>query len=365
MWRVARVAWRTLRRRRAAALRRVPLQWTDQSSDPVDPDVVAVQPHLLHGAARSLGLTEPPADGVRVQTVRGVVRLTRDSRVYRLTWTAATPQSLILKRVVRRDPGAGFPREVAVYRSGILGQLPPPLYAPRCGNSVAGERGAYELWLEDLHPGTRPLGRAPDELQRVAQALGRLDASAWVADPPPCDLRNLVAARAVAWLSDPGGIAALVPGSALRVRLELLLRDAPLLLDACARLTPVLCHQDATRLNVRIPIAPQDRRIALLDWDVFGWAPLGQELVPLVWPRCEDAPRHRLEADEAWAWRGYLDGVESVRGGLSPGGRQEIRLAYTAALALRYGVQVAKAGHPAVLDLVLRRGEEALGMVRA
>jgi hypothetical protein len=84
------------------------------------------------------------------------------SAVYRVTGTACDrgatkPWSLVLK-ILRgpthgsgpgEDPPTGWDREVRVYRSGLLDDLPAGLVAARC-YGIEERPGAAWLWLEDV-----------------------------------------------------------------------------------------------------------------------------------------------------------------------------------------------------------------------
>ncbi|HVA07256.1 MAG TPA: hypothetical protein VNG12_11000, partial [Acidimicrobiales bacterium] len=109
---------------------------------------------------------------------------------------------------------------------------------------------------------TRPVRRHPADIEEVAVALGRLNGERWVPDLPGCDLRNLLAVRARFWLEDEGWRSALALGSLLRMRLTKFLQASDRLLEVFAGLNQVLCHQDATRLNVRLRRGPGARRVA-------------------------------------------------------------------------------------------------------
>jgi|GEM_PF-5222870 len=353
--------WRVLARPRP-----VTLTPTDDAalSRAADARAPVVHADALAEVGQGLGIALPPAGELTCRLIREGLLASRTKRVYRIAWPvpAAQPSSVILKRI--RFRAASWPREAAMYRSGLLARMPAPLFAPSCLGSSVNPTGDYDLWLEDLAVGTTGLRRRPAAFSDAAFALGLLNAAWPDAAPPPGDWGNLVLARAAEWLSGNGWANGMRPGSGLRARIAAFLDGSDCLLKAFGALETVFCHQDASPLNILVRRGPHERRLALLDWEVCGLAPLGQELSALVWSTWPDARGDEIEGCEAQAWKGYLAGLE--RAGLAPTKerREGMRLAYGAASAVHYLLAVARVCDADLIDLLLRRGEEALAAVR-
>ncbi|NKB67506.1 MAG: phosphotransferase [Candidatus Latescibacteria bacterium] len=64
----------------------------------------------------------------------------------------AFPWSFVVKQVDRTAPGADWPREILVYRNGLVSHLPGGLRAPRCMDIVDLSASRTALWLEDVGP---------------------------------------------------------------------------------------------------------------------------------------------------------------------------------------------------------------------
>lgn len=310
-------------------------------------------------AVRASGSVPPLEAEVRCHVLRDVAQSHKTSRVYRLSWrTAGRSASLILKRILA---GPQAPRtEVAVYQSGLLARLPAALSVPRCFAASTGEAG-YDLWLEDLAPSTRPIRRRSDDLRAAGAALGHWNGQRWAR--PEFASANITLSRAAQWATVCPWQDGLASGSSLRRRFERVAADVDRLLGTFANLDMVFSHQDASPLNLRLAGGPRPR-LAVLDWELCGPAPLGQELAPLVWARWWEARCDEIRGAEACAWRGYLDGLRTTGAPLLAEDIEAMRFAYSACVFVRYGAHVAGIGDRATLELVITHGETAMALIR-
>jgi hypothetical protein len=227
------------------------------------------------------------------------------SAVYRVAGTAhdrgeTKPWSLVLK--ILRDPtfgpapgGAaadGWDREVRVYRSGLLDDLPAGLGAPRC-YAIEESPETVWLWLEDVadEVGARwPITR----FALAARHLGRLNGMYLTERPlpdAPWLMRRLLPARAAAvagfWerFADLRGepmARRIWPGD-LADRALRLWGQRERVMAALDGLPQTFGHGDADRRNLFARRGPTgvDETVAI-DWAYAGVAPVGAELPSLI-----------------------------------------------------------------------------------
>ena len=274
------------------------------------------------------------------------------------------PQSAIVK-VFRPGAAGQVPREVAAYTSGLLASLPAPCAAPAL-HGVTEAGGASALWLEDL-------GQQPDRLWRpmslreyelAGYALGSMGGRFASAPPSaPWLAVGTTVEHGRRWLLGEAWTDRVRPGCALHRRLAQASRRTGAMLEAFAALHPTLCHQDATPRNLALASTGPRSRVALLDWEMCGLGPLGQDLASLVWSLWRFAGVSRVLEREAAATRGYLAGIEAAMGPLSPARRAEIRLAYLVALSVRYLVEIVNVARYDTVEAATSRFEEAAAMV--
>lgn len=105
--------------------------------------------------------------------------------VWRLSGTAVTdgtvqPWSVILKGWPPQEPGTNpsawnWPhRELELYRSGLLTDLPGGIQAPECYGDIEGPDGSVWLWLEEIEdPGEKRWSL--DRYAMVARHLGQFN----------------------------------------------------------------------------------------------------------------------------------------------------------------------------------------------
>jgi hypothetical protein len=232
--------------------------------------------------------------------------------------------------------------EAEVLAGPTPSRMPPGLHAPDVVAVHEEDDDRLTLWATDVLPVDTPW--TPEDVARAAAGLGRL-AARRADDPPPTALDFLVSYRdeqlgtwAVPRLLDPATwdhpLFQLPAVAALRAELTDLagrVRDVHAALDDL----PVLpAHGDATPMNLLRPgSAPAE--FVLIDWGMATSAPVGYDVVPLVFGRAEagDAPAGEVPALLEVAVRAYAGGLAAE--GLPIDPREVWRAAVTAAV-LRY-----------------------------
>lgn len=282
--------------------------------------------------------------------VEGVWRVTGSARVS----AARRPWSMILKGWPAPSPGQnetsmGWPRrELDLYRSGLLGDLPGGISAPACYGDEQRSDGSAWVWLEDVAndaSGAWPLERHASH----ARLLGRLN-GAWVAGRPLPNVPSLSrwwirerVETARPFIEQFSSIAdhplmrrvypPPVAAAWMRLWAE---REAHL--AALDRLPQTFCHLDAFPRNAftRRGSDGSDQTV-LIDWAFAGIAALGEELTsPIVASvMFLEVPVGEARHVEALAIDGYLDGLRDAGWHGDP---DDIRRGYAIAAALRYGV---------------------------
>lgn len=301
-----------------------------------------------------------------------------DSAVYRFSGSAhiggvEQPWTLILKVLHARegdDPSGShyWRREAEAYQSGLLDVLPAGLAAPRCFGVMDHPGESCWLWLEDVKDETDlwPIER----YGVVARLLGSFNAAHLT------DQRLLVQSwLSTKWMrkdlqqvsSQMGRLSAslelplmrrLLPGEAgasvMRLWAE---REA--FLTALERMPQTLCHFDAFRRNLFSRRAGDRDQTVLIDWAFLGRGAVGAEIVSLVWVTLVfwevDATKAQ-ELDEI-VFHGYLRGLRDAGW---QGEERKVRLAYTAAIALR---RLGTIGYTLPLILDESRHPEVEGLV--
>jgi hypothetical protein len=259
------------------------------------------------------------------------------------------PWSLILKVAASSahggDPDGGA-REWHAYRSGLLGDLPGGLVAPRCLGAVVQPDGALWIWLEEISDADGPhwpLAR----YGLAARHLGQFNGTYLTGRSPPSRpwlstgwLRGWVAQRAPAIATlrqhrEHPVVRRRYPGTIVDDMLRLW-EERHTFLDALDQLPQTLCHLDAFRRNLLARRTPDGRaQTAAIDWAFMGRAALGEELVPLVLASVGffAVDLAELPKLDRVVFRGYLEGLRDVGWQGDP---RLVRLGYVAAAALRY-----------------------------
>jgi hypothetical protein len=242
--------------------------------------------------------------------------------------------SLVLKSIQQPGGGSDSPshhaywrREVEVYQSDLLDDLPEGLAAPRCFGTVEMPGGGIGVWLEEIIEtpgGDWPLAR----YALAARHLGRFNGVYLTDRPLPSypwltrrkfhdgfagdtPLRDCFGSPG-RW-DHPAMRRAFRPPVAddlLRLR-----DDHPWFLDALDRLPQTLCHHDAWRANLLSRLTPQgEEETVAVDWALVGIGAIGQPLGELVFTtlllyqgKVPDAAALRERVFE-----GYLEGLRDV-----------------------------------------------------
>jgi hypothetical protein len=245
-------------------------------------------------------------------------------------------------------------REILAYKEGLLADLPGGLQAPRSLGVTEYPEDICWLWLEDIQDSASPAWSLA-EYGVAARHLGRFN-GAYVAGYPLPALPWLSQNWLRGWLN--------YYEADCRDTLELicdksfwehpLLRAAfprPVtddvrqlwdsherLLSALDHLPQTFCHMDAYRPNLFIRRDTQgiDHTVAI-DWVFAGIGSLGEEIAnllaaSLIWFEFDASEAKSL--DKA-VFANYLSGLREANW---QGNSQLVRLGYTAACALRWGV---------------------------
>jgi len=272
----------------------------------------------------------------------------------------AFPWSLILK-AVRAPIHETEPtfwnyhrREILAYQSGLLEDLEGALTAPRCLGMTEHREGLCWLWLEDVTDSTGPAWSL-EEYALAAGDLGRFNGVYAAGHPLPV-FPWLSRHWVQGWLAhyDVGCRATLQrisdegfwehpllkPNFPRPIR-ELVLRmweGHASLLSTLNQLPQTFCHMDAYRPNLFLRRTQQGtRQTVAVDWVFAGIGALGEEIAnlwaaSLIWLEYEASDAKRLDQV---IFASYLEGLRSAGW---QGDARLVRLGYTAACALRWGV---------------------------
>jgi hypothetical protein len=267
------------------------------------------------------------------------------------------PWRMILKIIRPPDGGRTFApgdqfwaREVDAYQSGLLDQLPGNLRAPRTVHIATGANGAHWLWLEhvtDLYDRHWPLAAFGLAARHLGQFNGAyltvrtIPTFSWLMPnwaESSVEPARLAAAgpRLEEILANPRLQSAFqVP---ITARARSLLRDQPRYLTILANLPQTLCHHDAAQANL-LASGRVDGEIetVAIDWESIGPGAIGADLASLVFGTMRRGDFNSANADdlERAAWAGYLDGLRDAGW---DGPARQVRLGYTAAIALRWSL---------------------------
>jgi hypothetical protein len=281
------------------------------------------------------------------------------ANIYRFSGTANVqsqnvPWSLILK-ASRSEAGATDPastlywqREALAYESGFLERLEGDLVSPRC---FAIERPAAEkvwLWLDevkDIYEAGWPLERYEVAARHLGAFNGRYLAQEAAPTAPWLShhwLRAYLAqtapvmANLAEFLHHPLA-QRFYPPQIAHAYMQLWQKREELL-DALDRLPQTLCHRDAYRRNLFARRNQQgEEQTVAIDWAEVGDGALGEELVPLIVATAIffEIDSADLQHLDQIAFSGYLAGLREA-GWMGPA--NVVRLGYTAAAALRFGL---------------------------
>ena len=245
-------------------------------------------------------------------------------------------------------------REVLAYEQGLLNDLPGGITAPRCLGVDKYSDGVCWLWLEDMQTqGNQSWSLA--EYGMAARYLGQFNGAYLTGHPLPklpWLSQNWMRGWLTSYEKDCYAVLDLLRDEhfwtqlLLRSAFQRSIKDDVLRLwashDSLLRTLDgsprTFCHLDAYRPNlfVRQDTQGSDQTVAI-DWVFTGIAGVGEEIAnllaaSLIWFEYDAVEAKRL--DEA-IFNGYLNGL---RDSGWKGDSQLVRLGYTAACALRWGL---------------------------
>jgi hypothetical protein len=264
---------------------------------------------------------------------------------------------LILKVIVPPD-GEDSPttnhrpwtREIDAYRSGLLDDLPGRFRAPRAIHIADNPDGSLWLWLEQLtdrYDHRWPLTAYGVAARHLGQFNGAYlgnrsipdfpwlmpDWAKWHSEPP----RAVAAWSLLEQLLADARVQSALP-IAIAARARRLLHKQPRYLAILASLPQTLCHHDAAQANLFAQQRSdgEDETVAI-DWETIGRGTVGADLASLVFStlRRGDFPSADAEELDHVAFAGYLAGLRDA-GWHGP--VDQVRLAYTAAVSLRWSL---------------------------
>ncbi|MBV7327237.1 aminoglycoside phosphotransferase family protein [Chloroflexi bacterium TSY] len=298
-------------------------------------------------------------EGLGIWQIRGIA----DAQHHSISW------SLIVKILDRSLSGDGeatwnyWKREALLYESDLLDELSGHLKAPRClGVTIQADAQAW-IWLEDL--GQVPNGSwSLDDYTTAAQHLGEFNGcyltgkavptqtwlskhwlQKWLDRAPGIERFNELAGHPIVQRLYPAGIQ-----STLR---HIWLQQTEWL-NILDKLPHTLCHMDAFPNNLRLYTndTSQQQTIAF-DWAYVGIGAIGEDLAPLVWANLlwahvdSQVQPGDIELRTSAVLTGYLAGLRQA--GWS-GDEQTVRLGYTIASLLRYGLGMVPVGLNIAID---------------
>lgn len=276
------------------------------------------------------------------------------------------PWSLILKGSAPPELGTlpsarNWPqREMEMYRSGLLVDLPGGIRTPTCYGEIEHPDGSVWLWLEDVADGAD--GPWPlDAYGRVARHLGQFN-GAYLTDRPlpenPCLSRSWLrewvedagpSVAELASVSDHPLVRQIYPSHVIEAFARMW-ADRHMHFAVLDQLPQVFCHLDAFRRNLFIRQGPDGtEETILIDWAFAGIAGVGEELAPLiaasVW--LMDVPIEDAQQLEAVVLKGYSKGLRDTGW---RGDSDLVRRGYGIATRLRYGTGGVRILLPILLD---------------
>jgi ketosteroid isomerase-like protein len=263
------------------------------------------------------------------------------------------PWTLVLKALARTsgansspDPAAWYywKREVLVYQSGLLANLPRELTAPRCFGVVEQPGKEIWLWLEAIREET---GRVwPLERYNIAaRHLGQFNGAYLAGRPQPAqpwltqgrwhDWESMAEPYfndLHTWCQHPSA-QRMLPEASIQGMLALWAKRNQLL-HTLAQLPRCFCHRDAFRRNLMArQSANGDPQTVAIDWAFAGSGAVGEEVATLVRGSLIflEVPITQVQALDATIFAGYLAGLHAAGWQADP---KLVRLGYTISMAL-------------------------------
>jgi hypothetical protein len=239
-------------------------------------------------------------------------------------------------------------REMELYSSGVLTDLPGGIRAPTCFGDLQREDGSAWVWLEDITDAEIGL-RSLDHYAAVATRLGQFNC-AWLVDRPLPRHPGLSQNWTRQWVEATGPYLPLLAQEA----------DNPLVQEVyppdivaaymqlwenrlaayavLERLPRSFCHMDVFSRNVFTrgnPADPDD--VILIDWSFAGIASIGEELAPLVGASAwfMDLPPDTFGVTQDIVLDAYIEGLCDAGWRGDP---DDIRRGSEIVMVLRYGL---------------------------
>lgn len=257
------------------------------------------------------------------------------------------------------DDASFWQRELLLYRSGLLGDLPGPVAAPRCFAVDEIAPNVFWIWLEDVEDADNGHWTLPRCVE-TAHHLGQFNGAYLAGHALPTEpwlqrgwLRSTFIAgrRAGAWqrLPDDAWEHPLVRDAfptPIRDRLARLWSERDAFLDVLDSLPATFCHRDAWPPNLLVREKQGGgRETVALDWAFAGIGPVGEDIAPLIiWSSLPDAD---CETVQEAVLNSYLAGLGEVGW---DGDSDIVRRGYAATAILRYCFICTAVAVHAVLD---------------
>lgn len=241
-------------------------------------------------------------------------------------------------------------RELLVYQSDLFTDLPTGLAVPRCYHIEEGP-AIYRLWQEEVvaeQNAKWPLDRYGLAARHLGRFAGKylvdkaLPSWPWLATSIMRQ-REERALREESWERFPAlwekheTIRQGWPKEIVN-EIQRVWHDREHFFRALNQLPQVVQHGDAGRKNLLDrPQSPEARETVAIDWGMVGIGAIGEEMAPLVcstvlWSSGVQADQ-LAQLDEI-VFDGYLQGLHDVGWRGDP---MQVRLGYTATVALRFG----------------------------
>ena len=233
-------------------------------------------------------------------------------------------------------------REVRLYPSGLLDDLPEGLVVPRCFGAAELPGNTAWLWLEDIRDASSDRWTL-ERYALTARHLGRLNAYFLTTRPLPA-FDWLDRRRMRQWVdSMPNGQN--FPWNQPRVLerfpqpdanpFRQMLLDSGSYLAALERLPHTLSHGDTYPTNFKSRQDGGQEQTVALDWALAGIEPLGDDLGQFVFGAQNNLPDQPPEVVCDTLFDAYIEGLRDCGW---RGDALQVRFGFTASAALRVGL---------------------------
>ena len=233
-------------------------------------------------------------------------------------------------------------RELLLYQSGWLEQLPEGIRAPRCYDAVEMPGNMGGIWLEDVNDsfsGTWPLHR----YALAARHLGRLNGIYTSRRELPsfpwlCKQRTRQWLGSISWQDFPWDhplVWQQTPNPELD-SFRSMLQDNERFLAKLDQVPRTICHGDTFPTNFISRHLPRNQeQTVAMNWSQAGIEPLGDDLGQLVYGTCMNLKGYRLRDISETLFTSYVNGLQDSGCRVDT---QLVRFGYTASAAFRVGL---------------------------